>query len=152
MKDAQPFDDISLGLVQIDLGRGRSSLAVTDVVDSLLNNPVMEKPGRNAHDVTDVLHSFGQEGATHRDLKSKYLAKHGGSPSTFDRALSELKEGREFRTEGKGQGKRYFPVPAASADGGVSVKPVSKDCHDTPQAVSVSPPSLGGDTDTKALG
>jgi len=89
---------------------------------------------------------FSEKSATHAQWKKKFCDQTGKSESTFNRALQDL-QGR-VRIQGDKQGKLYFPI-LIEPKSGASVTPVSNRSRDIPQTGVTSPPSLGGDTDTK---
>jgi hypothetical protein len=138
MKDDEPFSDIDATLEKVNLPGGTSSLIVGELIDTLTAT------GEAAEAIVQILEQrFAESGATHSELVKAYCAKTGKSKSTFDRAWRDLKNTDRVRLEQvKGKGL-IFPAS-------VNVIPVSKRCQ-TPTQISVmSPPSLGGDTDTKS--
>ena len=139
MKDAEQFPDVSLGLLKIAVGDGRTSLTVTDVCEAILNQPLGST--ENGELALEILQSkFGEGGATNSHWEKAFCNQTGKSASTFSRALKDL-TGR-VRIEGRGQGKRYFSVQEAKT--GVSITPVSNRSHDTSQTgVSITPFSRG---------
>jgi hypothetical protein len=146
MKDSEKFPDAKLGLLKITLANGRSSLAVAHEWEAVLNNPVASN--EHADSAFSILAAkFAEHGATNAQWEKAFREQTGKSESTFNRAIKDL--GDRVRIEGNGQGKRYFPIPT-EPKAGTSVTPVSNRSHDTPQTGVISPPSLGGDTDTKA--
>ena len=109
-KDADPFTEFSLALIPVELDGGGSSC----VLDCLLNAPAPPPPKsvKNVEQALEILRAdFGSEGAVHGEWKRACTEKLGFSPSTFDRALRDIKEKEGLiRSEGSGQGARYFAI------------------------------------------
>lgn len=114
MKDDEPFKPIAALMKRVVLGNGRSSLIVSREVES------QDAIGSLAKDqiVKILSEEFAESGVTNSELLKAYLAKYGGSKSTFDRGLRALKDSDGVRVDGNGRGTRYFPL-------GVSVSSVS---------------------------
>jgi hypothetical protein len=145
MKDAEKFPVAKLGLLKITLANGRSSLVIVPEIEDILNEPPLELD-LNAQLILGILaNEFRENGATHSELE-KAAVGQGMSESMFDRTFRKMKG--HIRHDGSGQGSRYFH-PSIEPKTGASVTPVSNRSHDTPQTGVASPPSLGGDTDTK---
>jgi hypothetical protein len=136
MKDAEPFRDAGLNWELVNVGPF-SSLAIKDWRDAV------PAPQQQDTEVLKVLEELGTIGASQSHWKKAYLEKHGASKeSTFNRALRRLKESGRVRLE---EGKYHVVV-----DIGVSVNPVSEQCHDTSHEGVTSLSSLGKDTDVVA--
>jgi hypothetical protein len=115
MKDAAPFKLGQLGLECIPLGPSLSSLAVTGWKEAL-EAGADRATAKRALEILET--QFGTTGAKHADWLAAYRQETKQSKSTFERAISKLKEGGAARLE---NGKYYPNRP----DGGVSVSPVS---------------------------
>jgi RecA-family ATPase len=147
MKDAEPFRPMAIGLERVQVGRQETSLAVanlrreaedgSDHVDTALQ--------RHVNGALQVLAQFGSSGATYTNWLDAFKASTGRSKKTFDRALAEIKsDDRAVRWDGE----RYY---ARLGNEGVKCQEVSEQCHDTSHDGVMSPPPLGGDTDTAAI-
>jgi hypothetical protein len=151
MKDAEQFEPINLGSKRVALGEGRASLAITgwsEAVEAIEAGAVR----KNAEGALKALRKFGSEGATNSEWQKAFHDATRLQKSSFDRTLRELKEagrvtqtGSKYRVATSDGGAR-----AATSDGGVSVNEVSPRCHDNNGGGGsvMSPPFLGGDTDT----
>jgi KaiC/GvpD/RAD55 family RecA-like ATPase len=152
MKDAEQFEPINLGSQRVDLGDGRASLAITgwsEAVEAIERGAAR----KNAEDALKVLsEKFGSAGATNSEWQKAFHDATHKKKSSFDRTLRELKgagrvnqTGSKYRAATSDGGAR-----AATSDGGVSVNEVSPRCHDNNNGGGsvMSPPFLGGDTDT----
>jgi hypothetical protein len=148
MKDAEPFEPINLKLERIALGNGRVSLAITDWREAIEGGAVR----KSSEEALRVLSQFGSKGATNSEWQKAFHDATDKEKSTFDRALRELKEAGRVRQDGSKYRAATSDggVRAATSDGGVSVKEVSPRCHDNNGGGGsvMSPPFLGGDTDT----
>jgi len=137
MKDDEPFKEIGLILEKVELPKGKSSLVVGS------SHNFLQEASGHADKIVEILEAqFGDKGATHGELRKAFVASGTGAESTFNRTWKNLRESDRVRIEKSGNKKIIHPAS-------VSVSPVSNKCQ-TPADVSVmSPPSLGGDTDTK---
>ncbi len=91
MKDAEPFEDISIGLERVKLDNGKSSLVVRPMpplLDRILKGKGPKPTPSRATEIAEVLASdFGQSGATHGELKLECVKRLGISQATFNRTL-----------------------------------------------------------------
>jgi len=136
MKDDEPFKTFSVSFEKVELPNGKSSLVVKGLLD--IRNSLFD---HGASVVGLLEQRFAENGATHGELKKAAVEELGLSESTFARTLRELKNTDRVRTKTVDTKQRYFPAS-------VSVNAVSEKCQTQPQAGVMSPPSLGGDTDT----
>ena len=106
MKDDQPFKSIAALMKQIELKNGRSSLIVShevEIPDAVSSNAL-------GHILANLKLGYLKTGATHGELKNDFINSGHGSESTFNRGLKIVNKSGEVRVEGKGKGKKYFPI------------------------------------------
>jgi hypothetical protein len=149
MKDAEHFPNILVGLNKVDLGEGRASLAVVQMLDA--ETGLSERPlDQNAASALHVLAGFGEAGATHAEWKKAFVDQTKRSEATFNRALSDLRDAHKVQHDGQGRGCRYRPAGGpGQGEIGLSIKSVSDQSRDTTKVGVTSPPSLGGEGDIK---
>lgn len=114
MKDEVQFAPISVKLEKVDLPKGKSSLVLGEVFESLDT-----LGGVNDDRIIELLDTkFKEVGATSTELRKAFEDAGYGGKSTFDRTMRKLKKAEKIKTVREGNRARYFPL-------GVSVKPVS---------------------------
>ncbi|WP_421760322.1 AAA family ATPase [Devosia sp.] len=138
MKDDEPFKTVTAFLEKVDLSNGASSLVLGGLAEAF------GLESAHADAIIWILETqFADKGATHGALKKAFVAAGNGSESKFDRAWRDLKDTARVRLERVGGKALIFT-------GSVSVNPVSNQYQTPTQTSVMSPPSLGGDTDTKS--
>ncbi|MEQ8735660.1 MAG: helicase RepA family protein [Rhodospirillaceae bacterium] len=144
MKDAEPFEDMPLELKRVELGAGKSSLVIQRATGPLA---LTKKGGGNracARALEILQDSFGESGATNGQWREAFEKDTGQSKATFDRSVRQLKQAKQIKQYGSGQGATYTAV----SEKAVSVSP---GCHGSitiPATGVSSAPPLGADTDT----
>lgn len=143
MKEAEPFTPRLLELREYEVGDERKSLAA--IASPFLLQGKSNTAEQNCRNALDVLQAQGETGATHATWREAFVAAGHGSQATFNRARSVLVESGRVKQTATGKGARYLIV----GDESVSVPDGCQIGVTTPSDIGViSPPPLGGDTDT----
>ncbi len=125
LKNAEPFDTMTITLARVQISSSASSLAVVEGPET--------RSGHAAKLLAILQTEFASCGATHKELQLCFLECTEMKESTFDRAFRELKKRGALRQEGD----RYYAI---SANDGVTCQPVSTGCHDTSRDGVMSSP------------
>jgi len=105
MKDAEPFNMISVMMEKVALGDGRSSLVLGQPFDGGLN-----VAGHHAAKILELItERFAECGATNGELQKAFTEADHGSKSTFDRAFRDLKSKGKLQEE-KREGKTRYRI------------------------------------------
>ncbi|MBT8460499.1 MAG: helicase RepA family protein [Boseongicola sp.] len=113
MKDDEDFANLAVLMRRIDLGGGRSSLALAGEL------AVSEQGSQRTNKLEAIFKDkFPDGGARNKELKEEWALKNNGSTSTFQRALKDALDSGACQAVGEGKDRRYDWV-------GVSVTSVS---------------------------